>query len=178
MSEEPKVGRIDPAALAERIRETSRAGSLMRLSALKREFPEDDPELLVSQAQADDIKKIAGSRDEYYFSEKEITAAYALHLFRVEERDPVRLVADTVRDESRIYPRPTYARTFLEPPFSMRQNEFGETLNRIAMRPDTADIKTCRTSNGVLFLYSSEFLGENHAQGLAEFIEVIQKENP
>ncbi len=164
--------------LAGRIRGESQEGALVRLSALKREMPDQDPAELIAAEEAEDIKKIAGSRDTYYFSEKEMTSSFALHLFRVEERDLVRLVADTVRDESRIYPRPTYATTFLERPFSLKQSELDETLNRIAMRPDTADIGTCCTSNGVLFLYSREYLGDTHAMGLAEFIEVTQKENP
>ena len=165
-------------ALAERVRASSREGELLRLSVLMKEMPEDDPAVLISAVNADDIKKIAGTRDTYYFSETGMTPAFALHLFRIEEKDPVRLVADTVRDESRLYPRPTYASSFLDAPFSMRQGELDETLNRIAMRPDTSDIKTCKASNGVLFLYSAEYLGDVHAQGLAEYIEVTQRENP
>lgn len=167
-----------PARVIDSIRKSSRDGSLLRLSSLCSLFPDQDIEYCVQNSDATDLGLIRGVRDTYYFSDLSMTETYAVHLFRIEERDPVRLVADTVRDESRIYPRPTYVSTFLDSPFFMKPAEIEETIARIAMRPDTTDIKECESSNGVKFLYSSLYLEETHATGLAEFFEVVQRENP
>lgn len=127
---------------------------------------------------AEDLKKIRGSSETWYFSEKSMTAAYALHLVRLEERDPVRLIAETVRDESRIYPRPTDIRYFADPPFSMGEKDVLRVLGMMELRPDMGDIRRCRASNGALYLYSSLHLAETLAETLTEWIEVGQRENP
>jgi hypothetical protein len=126
----------------------------------------------------EDIKLMRGSWDTYYFSDHHMTEAYALHLFRIAEKDPAKLVADTVRDESRIYPRPTAAATFLETPFRMTAAELDGVLWQIAQRSDMSDIKRTNASNGALYLYSSHYLIDVHADSLAEWIEVGQLENP
>ncbi|MDP3177569.1 MAG: hypothetical protein Q8M76_06670, partial [Spirochaetaceae bacterium] len=87
-------------------------------------------------------------------------------------------VADTVRDESRIYPRPTDIRVFSEEPFSLRESAVMEIVGRLELHPEGADIRSCRASNRALYLYSSIHLDPNLAQSQAEWIEVGQKENP
>ncbi len=172
------------AALVAAIRAASSEIRLTRLSELASSFPEAAAApgglaRLLEESGAADLRRMAGEGGEaYYFSADSMTEAYALHLFRVEERDPVRLVADTVRDESRVYPRPTDLRVFSEPPFSLPEREVSEVLARIAMRPDTADIKTLRASNGAPYLFSDRYLDPAHAASLVEWIEVLQKENP
>jgi len=172
------------AALVAAIRAASSEIRLSRLSELAAAFPEAAAApgglaRLLEESGAADLRRMAGEGGEaYYFSADSMTEAYALHLFRVEERDPVRLVADTVRDESRVYPRPTDLRVFSEPPFSLPEREVAEVLARMAMRPDTADIKTLRASNGAPYLFSDRHLDAAHAASLVEWIEVLQKENP
>ncbi|MBL8967946.1 MAG: hypothetical protein JNG85_13140 [Spirochaetaceae bacterium] len=172
------------AGLVAAIRGASAEIRLTRLTALRSDFPEaaareGGVELLLEESGAADLRRMAGEGGEaYYFSADSMTEAYALHLFRIEEKDPVRLVADTVRDDSRIYPRPTDVRVFADPPFSLPAREVAEVVARMEMRPDTADIKSGRASNGALYLYSDRFLEAAHAESLIEWIEVGQKENP
>jgi hypothetical protein len=193
-------------ALLAAIRDASKSAKLIGLSdlaALRRgltdglagkpgNVPEADPagseepqtagtveieSLLAAQAD-DDIKLMRGTRDVYYFSDTRMTAAYALHLFRVAEKDPARMVADTVRDESRIYPRPTPASTFLDVPFRMSEAELDGILWQISQRNDMTDIKRTTASDGSLYLYSSDYLEDAHADSLAEWDAVGQAENP
>ncbi len=175
-------------AIAQAIRADSaehRLSSLTALSAahpvpqeLQAEFPRGVEEAIEHAENAEDLKKMAGSSETWFFSERSMTGAYALHLLRLEERDPVRLIAETVRDDSRIYPRPTDIRFFADPPFSMSDRDIRQALGMMQLRPDCTDIRTCAASNGALYLYSTLHLAERLAESLCEWIEVGQKENP
>lgn len=174
--------------LARTIRADSAGHRLSALSALRTahpvpqelqdEFPRGVEEAIERAEGAEDLKKMSGSSETWFFSERSMTGAYALHLLRLEERDPVRLIADTVRDDSRIYPRPTDIRFFNDPPFSMSDRDLRQALGMMELRPDCADIRRCNASNGALYLYSTLHLAENLAESLCEWIEVGQKENP
>ena len=164
--------------LVEAIRTASKGGALATLKSLEKEFPDLDIAALIEGSGAGDLKKMEGSEDVYFFSDLSMTEAYAVHLYRVGEKDPVRLIAETVRDDSRIYPRPTPASTFLDPPFSLGAKGLEEALGRMTLRPDAADIKRTYASNGALYLYSDRFLGAAHADALAEWLEVGVRENP
>jgi hypothetical protein len=178
------------AALLAAIRDASKDARLKPISELRELSDQQtagtdgeplsagDLESLIAEAAEDDIKLMRGTKDTYYFSEELVTAAYALHLFRVMERDPARMVADTVRDESRIYPRPTPAYIFLGHPFNMTEAELDGVLWQISQRNDMTDIKSTTVSNGALYLYSTEHLSVLHAETMAEWNEVGQAENP
>lgn len=176
------------AALLAAIRGASESANLEPISALVEiarasgtdGAPRTPAELeaIIAGAAEDDIKLMRGTKDIYYFSENHMTAAYALHLFRVAEKDPAKMVADTVRDESRTYPRPTPAYSFLQPPFNMTEAELDGVLWQISQRSDMADIKKTTVSNGALYLYSTLHLTVLHAETMAEWNEVGQAENP
>ncbi|HWR11352.1 MAG TPA: hypothetical protein VN445_06000 [Rectinemataceae bacterium] len=193
--EPPTLEPSEPAnreAYARRLIEFTRAesadGRLTSLSALASRFPPPEelrevPGFSIASAiaevpDADDLKKIEGSSGLWYFSETSMTGAYALHLLRTEEKDPLRLIAETVRDESRIYPRPTDLMFFTDPPFSMNEKELRQALGGMELRPDMRDIRRCVASNGAMYLYSTQYLGETLAETLAEWIEVGQRQNP
>jgi hypothetical protein len=168
-----------PAALVAAIREASGQARLSRLSVLAAAFPAEDVEALAEASGAADLRKMRGAGDEvYFFSVDSMTEAYALHLFRIEEHDPLALVRDTVRDESRIYPRPTATSIFLEPPFSLSPRDLEEVIGRMSLHPDCGDIRSCQASNGARYLYSTRHLAPVLAESLAEWIEVGQRDNP
>jgi|GEM_PF-2011353 hypothetical protein len=168
----------EQAEIVRLIREDSASARLTRFTALKERFPETDVAALIENAPATDLKKIRGKEDTYYFSDQSMTEAYAVHLFRIEERDPLKLVAETVRDESNLYPRPTDVRVFLGSPFNFSEQYLADVLKQLSLHQEFADIRSCNASNGALYLYSSRYLGDAYAQSLAEWMEVGQKENP
>ncbi|HEY9053463.1 MAG TPA: hypothetical protein VIO60_01450, partial [Rectinemataceae bacterium] len=141
--------------------------------------PQAAVELSLGRAQDQgDIRLVRRKSEIWYFSSLSMSDTYALHLARAADSDKVLLIAETVRDESRIYPRPTDPRCFSDPPFGLVPDEIDEALSQIRQRPETADISFCTASNGAVYLYSKEFLEERLAESLAEWIEVGQKENP
>jgi len=174
--------------LVESIRADSANSRLTSLSSLCAQFPlpselsqEVDFDMSVAiegASGAGDLKKMEGSSDTWYFSEKSLTSAYALHLLRTEEKDPIRLIAETVRDDCRIYPRPTDVSFFTDPPFSLSKREIQQALGMMELRPDMTDLRRCTASNGAIYLYSSLYMGEALAQTLTEWIEVGQRQNP
>ncbi len=176
------------ALLVEAIRLASKERRLTALSELKSRFPlpEDLAETfpggpasaLENAADARDLRMLAGSSETWYFSDLSMTGTWATYLMRLEEKDTLRLIADTVRDESKTYPRPTDLRFFNDPPFSLSDRQLHEALGMMELRPDLADIKRCRASNGAVYLYSNLHLVEALAETLTEWIEVGQRENP
>jgi len=166
-------------ALMELIRRRSAEHTLISSTELLPVLGEGgDPVALMELRAEDDIKMMRGTLDTYYFSDRSITEPYAKHLFRLAERDPARLIADTTRDESKTYPRPTPMATFTDSPFNMTANDMKAALSTMAADPQYTDIRRVEASNGDAYLYSSEHLAEAHAVGLAEWASVGEKENP
>lgn len=167
------------AALLEKIRADSARTALTPSADLASLVPGgfDAVTLLEENAEAD-IKIMHGTRDCYYFSERSMTESYARHLYRLAEKDPVRLIADTTRDESKTYPRSTPVLTFEDSPFSMTNEEINAAISKLTFDPEYADIRTVHASNGDAYLNSTTYLSESHATGLAEWASVGEKENP
>jgi hypothetical protein len=107
-----------------------------------------------------------------------MTRAYAVHLARLEERDPRRLVAGLVRDNARIYPRPTALAILREAPYRISEEDLALILAAEGKDGEDADIRSLITSNGAVYLYSNRYLSPEHAQGLAEWEAVGAQENP
>jgi hypothetical protein len=125
-----------------------------------------------------DLKRLDG-RDEIYFSsDLHMTRAYAAYLYRLAEKDLVGLVVETVREDSRLYPRPTPLDFFLDPPFKFARDQLDDVLARIREPGDCQDIRESRASNGARYLYSTLRLTVPHAEALTEWNEVGQAENP
>jgi hypothetical protein len=177
---ESMAGNAAPVdALMEMIRSDSTRTVLSPASVLASALAAGEDPVAILEADAkDDIKLMRGSRDCYFFSERSMTAAFAMHLYRIAERDPLRLIAQTVRDESRIYPRPTPMETFSLPPFSMSPAEVDQAVASMAGNPAYADIRRTDASDGERYLYSAEHISDAHAAGLAEWTSVGEKDNP
>jgi len=173
---ESKEGRLCPLSSMPGLVSAALAGSE---AAAPGSLPSAEAiETLLATEAPDDVKLMRGASEIYYFSEFSMTAAYAKHLFRVSEKDPPKLIADTARDESKTYPRPTLLRTFLDPPFTLSRDELDEALAAIARRPEFSDIRRCVASNGDEYVYSDAHLSRPHAESLAEWASVGEKENP
>lgn len=125
-----------------------------------------------------DIYTIVGGKATYLFSDKYIKYNYAEVMIKTEEKDLIRLMVDTVRNESKTYPRPTDSKLFSHEPFAFIEGQFESVLEQVKMIEEYNDIKECRASNNALYLYSDKFMLENHAKALTEWIEVKQHESP
>jgi len=180
------------ALIAKIIRDRSEAGQLIQSDEILIELQgrgllnaQDvdatmDFEAAVEQVLHDnqDLKEIR-SRDgmRYYHSIQSLTETYAGILVWKSD-NPLWLIAQVVRDNSRRYPRPVPADSFREPPFELSQEEIAECLKSMSADENYQDIAQTTTSIGTPFLYSTRHLDPDRASMLAEWLDVGQANNP
>ena len=187
-----KEGEAAARAIATMIRQSSEASQLIAESEILRRMA--DQHLLISQAAdpaeevGDILKKVVdGSEDLHelasqdgsrrYYSSPFMTQAYAMILLQ-KQGDPLRLIAEIVRQNSEVYPRPVSLDVFTQPPFDLTRQEVLNDLERMAAEEEYRDIVSTTTSASRVFLYSTLHLESQHASMLAEWLDVGQFNNP
>lgn len=125
----------------------------------------------------EDIKEISATETPYYYSSQGLSETYAAILLRKQE-GPLRLVAEVVRENSSIYPRPVPLDIFTGPPFDLTREEISDCLEKMAGQQEYRDIAQTTTSIGTVFLYSNQCLEPAYASALAEWLDVGQANNP
>jgi len=125
-----------------------------------------------------DIQEIFGRKEvSYYYSVRSMTEAYAGILVWKSE-DPLWLIAEVVRESSKVYPSPVPVVSFREPPFDLTLETILECFKAFGEGREYQDICQTITSTGTIFLYSSLHLDSDYAAMLAEWIDVGQADNP
>ena len=179
-------------AIAAMIRQSSEASQLVAEAEILRRMA--DQHFLTSPAtdpaeEAGNILKkvVDGSEDLHelaaqdgsrrYYSSHFMTEAYAMILLQ-KLGDPLRLIAETVRENSAVYPRPVPLDIFTQPPFDLTRQEVLNDLERMAAEEEYRDIVPTTTSASRMFLYSTLHLEPEHASMLAEWLDVGQFNNP
>ena len=173
--------------IAERVRENSKNLALLTgidsVFAAGSKFETDKIKVALTEMAEDDsyrdiksVVTITGAT--YLYSDNYIANNYANILIRAKANDPCFTIASTVRDESRIYPRPTNVELFKEEVFNIDPVELETHVAHLMERQEFEDIKMVRASTGAPYLYSNLYLNEDHARALAEWTEVEQFENP
>jgi len=187
-----KEGEAAARAIATMIRQSSEASQLIAESEILRRMA--DQHLLISQAAdpaeevGDILKKVVdGSEDLHelaaqdgsrrYYSSHFMTETYAMILLQ-KLGDPLRLIAETVRENSAVYPRPVPLDIFTQPPFDLTRQEVLNDLERMAAEEEYRDIVPTTTSASRVFLYSTLHLEPEYASMLAEWLDVGQFNNP
>ncbi len=126
----------------------------------------------------EELRKITdGTKRSSYYSTQGMTDAYAGILI-LKDGDPLVLMAGTIREDSRRYPRPVRLDIFEGPPFSLTPEEIGRCLKRMAEQEAYRDIEQTSTSIGTVFLYSRLHLEPDYASMLAEWFDVGQSASP
>ena len=134
--------------------------------------------LAAAKSTGGDLREIQDQRGERrYYSTQFMTDMYAGLLVR-REGDPLQLIAEIVRENSSLYPRPFPVGGFERPPFGMSREEIGQCLAQMAGLDAYQDIAQTTTSAGNSFLYSKAHLDPDYAATLAEWIDVGQHDNP
>jgi hypothetical protein len=192
---ETNIGKEKEAAaraIAAMIRQSSEASQLIEESEILRRMA--DQHLLISQAAdpaeevGDILKKVVdGGEDLHelaaqdgsrrYYSSHFMTETYAMILLQ-KLGDPLRLIAETVRENSAVYPRPVPLDIFTQPPFDLTRQEVLNDLERMAAEEEYRDIVPTTTSASRVFLYSTLHLEPEYASMLAEWLDVGQFNNP
>jgi len=187
-----KEGETAAQALAAMIRQSSKGGQLISESEIFRRVADQHllPPPAAGQAgevgtilkklveESEDVNELTaqdGARS--YYSSNFMTEAYARILLQ-KQGDHLRLIAETVRDNSALYPRPVPLDIFTQPPFELTQQEILNDLERMEGKEEYRDIVPTRTSTSRVFLYSTLHLEPDHASMLAEWLDVGQSNNP
>jgi len=134
---------------------------------------------MVKDERYQDIQRIIISTGAVYlFSETFITKNYAAILGRAAANDPAATIAETVREESKIYPRPTNIDLFKEQVFNISPDELEMCIAQTLGREEFSDIKLIRASTGARYLYSNQYMNADYAKSLVEWQEVGEENNP
>jgi hypothetical protein len=174
--------------LAEKIRADSKnAVALTSASdflSLAPEMTQDEVAAVLDEMRTDDryadIKSVTSpAGDVYYHSEKHMSGYYAVVLSRVAAKDPVATIAAMVRDESRIYPRPTCIEFFMEPVFNIPPGDLKAVFDEMLQKPEYSDIKLMvHPETGGVYAYSSQYLSGDAAFQKMHWVEVVKPANP
>jgi hypothetical protein len=125
-----------------------------------------------------DLKEIGDIQNiPHYYSSESMAERYANILIR-KQGDPLVLMAEMIRENSKIYPRPIPLGVFTEPPFDFAREEVLSHIKKMAEQEEYQDIRLTTTSVGTVFLFSSLYLDPDYATFLAEWIDVGQVNNP
>ncbi len=87
-------------------------------------------------------------------------------------------IAETVRDASRTYPRPTNCKLFQEKAFGINPDELANIIAEVMQRPEFMDIRRIVHPSGAVYLYSSKFLDQFQAWYIMDWEEVGSRHNP
>jgi hypothetical protein len=176
--------------IANIIREKSEAGQLAQFEEILAEVAaqglleseigdrKSNLEAILGQVMTDceDLKEISGKKGiPHYYCSLSLSDTYAGMLIRREEDS---LIAEIVRENSAIYPRPIPLGIFRESPFDLTEEEILDCLKNMHEQAEYQDIAQTITSIGTIFLFSSQHLDPAYASTLAEWLDVGQVNNP
>jgi len=178
------------AVIAEKIRDNSRRGgtltaveSLFSADAENNEERINELRAAIEEMSDDDRYQDINSipvpaKGDYYYSSKYITEQYARILARAEAKDPAAQIAATVREDSKLYPRPTSVAYLTDPVFGLDPAKLDVFIDELLAKPEYNDIKLVLASNGAGYLYSNLYISEALAKSDAEWNEVGRWNNP
>jgi hypothetical protein len=174
------------AKIAEQVRHVSKeSAQLIAAPALSEYAPDVQPSELAefvaamaSDPRYKDIHQVVGPAGAaYLYSATYLTDNYANLLARVESKDPCTAVAETVREESRIFPRPTKVELFYSPVFQIAPGQMETVVENTLRRPEFSDIKKIVATTGAIYLFSDKYMEPGQAETLVRWEEVDKYRN-
>ncbi|MCI5773587.1 MAG: hypothetical protein MR210_03390 [Erysipelotrichaceae bacterium] len=112
------------------------------------------------------------SKDTYLYDKNCMTEHFAQIEALIEDKDILKVIAETARRDCRIYPRPLKMSSLRLAPFYYTEDEILGALARMKGIEEYNDIDVVSASNGHMCIYSKQYLSEKYARSLAEYIEV------
>jgi hypothetical protein len=178
-------------AAAEIIRAKSKSGELASREEVLKDLVErrfisgdgdqtGDPMSTMEEAlqhNEDLVRVHTATGEEFFFSCHFMTDTYAKMLAQ-KEGDLLMAIAEIVRENSAIYPRPVPLGAFTGTPFELTEEQIMDYMGQMGESGGYQDIKQTKSSIGTVFLYSDLHLEGSYASMLAEWIDVGQANNP
>lgn len=180
-----------PATAAQCIREACEQGRLLARTELleilrERPIAPDAPlpplakleeEIACALAEDPDLAVVRGlGGEDFYRCVSLMSATYAEIL--AGKHAPCLLIAETVRKNSKEYPRPIALDIFEGPPFDLDPEKIQACLRHMAADADFGDISFVESSEGTVYLYSKRYLDHDYAAFLAQRLDVDLALNP
>ncbi|MBJ6725576.1 hypothetical protein [Geomesophilobacter sediminis] len=127
-----------------------------------------------------DLKQVTAAGEVYFHSDRYLVDNYAATLLLARAGDHRATIAETVREESRIYPRTTNAACFLDYKLYGIPPDELETVIRVMLgKPEFADIKRIvHPVTNAVHLYSERYIAAEHAWAMMDWEEVGRANNP
>lgn len=167
--------------IAEKIRRDSRvATALTPLGTLYDLLPDIKPVKICSilnEMQTRDVyrdlKTVAACSGELYlYCDLHITEKYAALLVRAAVNDACSIIVDTVREESRVYLRPTRVSLFTSQVFGIPPAALHPCIVRVLNNQECGDIrKLVHPETESVYLYSNLHMNEEHAHSVMRWLE-------
>ena len=123
------------------------------------------------QEEYNDIFAYAGAKDTYYYTYPTLAHNYVKNLVLAQEDDLPRIIAETVRYESKTYPRATNIDTFSKYPYHYTTIQIKRMLERMRGQEAYQDLQTYESKNKNFYIFSTLHLSPSYASYLVEFTE-------
>jgi hypothetical protein len=175
--------------LANSIRADSRDNvKLTPVSALYALAPDTDRTIIdallkgmQTEARYADIKTVTASTGDVYFhSDNYLVGSYAATLLLAMAANHCATIAETVREESRLYPRTTTVAIFRDQDvYGIPAGDLEAIVAEIMRNPEYADIKKIvHPETGAVHLYSDRYITADRAWAMMDWEEVGRANNP
>ena len=128
-----------------------------------------------------DITKATDSNGAvYYHSDTYLTGSYAVTLMLAMAGDHYVTIAETIREESRIYPRTTNVTIFRDQSvYGVPSGELETVLDNLLEKPEYSDIKRIvHPVTQAIHLFSETYISEASAWAMMDWEEVGRANNP
>lgn len=168
------------ARCAEAVREQGKEEQYLTLSDLCawQEMEKDDAAAmmreLMEQEEYKDICVYQGAKDLYYYTYPTLAHNYVKNVALAQEDDLPHTIAETVRYESKIYPRATAIETFSKFPYHYTEIQTRRALELMAKLPEYADIETYVSGKKKTYIFSTKYLSRAYASSLVEMQEDVR----
>ena len=158
-----------------KIGKNSKEGKFTTISELAEDLniseeDEDFAEFRTQVMESQGITEIGGEEKEFLYSNNFMVAGYAKILKFIDDNDIKGLIADQVRKESKVYPRPTALYFFSGHPFNYSKETIEETITAMKENEEYSDIERFTGPDGEDYLCSTKFMSLFYANALVKEI--------
>lgn len=156
--------------LADYIRIRTQGAQITSRKSLETEIPDVDNLLkdIETDESCQDIGRVDGGKDIYYYSKTFMSDNYAMIAALVEDKDLMVTIASMVRFNSKTYPVPTPFTYFEQHPYYATNAQIERAVDLMEQKTEYQDIRILTNSRGVRYMFSETFMKKRYAASLIE----------
>lgn len=156
--------------LANYIRICTRGEKLTSLRSLQAEIEQADllVELMEQEASCSDIKREVCGDDVYFYSDRFMTANYAMIAALIDHKDIPLMLARLTRFNCKTYPTPTPLMYFQRHPYNLTQQQVLRAVDTMMRKEEYKDIQIVVNNENKKFLYSIDLMSTRYAKSLVD----------